>query len=210
MIKASTLGVLVPRSLLLYLCGLLVGGCASRGLNDFTLADIQVVSPSGDAVPGLAPDIGGRTASPKGGIPILRIDISSGVNLVELRRKNGYHISAEIVSCQTQPAVVHVGGDYVYWHGYSVNLKENEFKDYPSLVTELSEKTLTTYSVYAPTARQAVVAGPLASPAFDLRVKPFDLCLTIHGGDMLGRHIVSNVITVPGGLIGSAFQAFRP
>lgn len=137
-------------------------------------------------------------------VKILKISFSTKANLVEITDKTDFHIGTDLVSCELIGGKrVATGGAYIYWGKFNVNTKIKNFPNYTEHAQELIKNKIAIYSVISGIQYTLTNTG---SPLYDLQQSPFDLCLTIRGGDMLGRGFVSNVIVIPKEKISAALQ----
>lgn len=137
-------------------------------------------------------------------VKLLKISFSTSANLVEIADKTDFHIGSDLVSCELiGDKRIATGGGYIYWGKFNVSTKIKNFPQYAEHQQDLIKNKIAIYSVISSIQYKLTNTG---SPLYDLQQSPFDLCLTIRGGDMLGRRFVSNVVVIPKEKISAVLQ----
>ncbi|KQZ44286.1 hypothetical protein [Duganella sp. Root1480D1] len=187
------------------LCSISLTSCALFAPNDLRLKSVEVAYLGrANFNPEEADEVNSGSAEGQNAIEVLKVSFYSSKNLFELRRTMGFNIGAQAASCQPiRGKSLEIPVGYVYWKGRSVNLKREG-------LVELAGTQDVTYSVYMPVGREASIAARVREPEFDLQREPFDMCLAVHGGNMLGMGFTSNVLQIPQDQISSAFRKKLP
>lgn len=182
--------------------------CSMTAPRDLKLKSVQLSYLDRDLFDGIhAHEVSKPSGAEQNLTEVLKVSFYSKTNLFEVRRDNGYNIGGEASSCKPiNGGLIDIPIGYVYWRGYSVNTK---FEDIPlseRSSPELAAGQVISYEVYALVRRDASVAARTQKPTYDLQRAPFDLCLRVHGGNMMGMEFTSNVVQVPQDQISSALR----
>ncbi len=196
---------MTAQRLAIALCSIWLASCSSFAPGDLRLKSVEVAYlDRASFKPEEAGEVSPGPAQAQDAIEVLKISFYSKKNLFEVRRTTGFNIGAQAASCQPiRGKLLEVPAGYVYGKGRSVNAKLEG-------LAELAATQDFTYAVYTPVRREALIGARIGEPQFDLQREPFDMCLAVHGGNMLGMEFTSNVLLVPQDLIASAFRKNSP
>lgn len=143
--------------------------------------DIQVVSVSEVNFKDQA-QLAYASQKPRPSMIISRIDFSTKTDLLALAKKYEYNVGFAIGPCSKDGVVDNGKGyGYVYW-GKAVIYSDTRDQDVPGYAEAVAKKQPLTYQVYAEKF-PSNTRGPL--------------CLTLRGGNMVGRKLRSNDAVIP-------------
>lgn len=157
---------------------LLIGAasCTTVEVTDLSVMSVELTKVS----------VGSTSMREGSTVRLLKIEISTPTDLRELARRSEFNIGGDGYLCDSPSRWI--GGGYLYEHGEPVTPYGS---DRPPV--EGSH----VYTMTLPLSRLEVREGPLASPAVDLQQHPSDVCISINGGNMVGRKFQSNVMRIP-------------
>ncbi len=150
--------------------------------------------------------------------PQIKITFSSEVDLVDIGQGKhffSFPVYQETTLCKNfasgRGGEISIGGE-VFWKGGGVNGSNTYYshEDYSAelfrkFYPEFKEQKLKYYEAFSSIRHVMGVPHPI-KVAFDLERQPEDLCLAVHGGDMLGATYRSNTVVVPKAAIAEAFR----
>jgi hypothetical protein len=139
-------------------------------------------------------------------IDLLRIEFLSSVDLMKRAHAHEFNIGTKIWFCDDGPDKFSFGiGHFPYLYAGNSYVSSTAAD---KLEANKSDEFL--YHLYFQVARKADLNGLRETePAYDLRANPRDLCLTIHGGNMIGGSFDSTVLRVPKKAISEAVNSTR-
>jgi hypothetical protein len=152
------------------------------------------------------PEIVWYGGNPRPSIELLRVEFLSSVNLMERAHAHEFNVGTKIWFCDDGPDKFSFGiGHFPYLYAGNSYVSSTATD---KLEASKSDEFL--YHLYLQVARKADLNGlGETEPAYDLRTNPRDLCLTIHGGNMIGGSFDSTVLRVPKEAISEAVNSTR-
>jgi hypothetical protein len=136
---------------------------------------------------------------------LLKITFSSSIDLGEIARRYDYHVSTKIYFCE-DGADKYKNGIARYSDVYS-----NQRVVAYDMKREAGQRT--THQQFLYYLYFDVVRSPSFDvfrkrlPGYDLHRDPRDLCVQVHGGNMLGESYDTNILTIPKDAIASALKS---
>jgi len=133
-------------------------------------------------------------------IPLLKIEFSSQIDLIQFAHKHEFIIYNETTLCPKTDLPIKVSNfSSVFWS--TLEVQQYSLASIPCAAC--SDKDLKQYHIYVAISQ---LLPDASHPLYDLRRKPEDLCFKILGADILGRSFTSNTVTVSKDLIRQTLQ----
>jgi hypothetical protein len=129
-------------------------------------------------------------------LKLLKISFETRSNLEAIAKKNEFNTSNSIFFCMDGP-VKYQGGLGQFSGVYTARGAVSPYRDEKEMQSATSRGTFE-YQIYIDLARESRrTPFDQVLPAYDLRHPSGDLCVRIHGGNMLGGSFDSNIATIP-------------
>ncbi|TVQ83810.1 MAG: hypothetical protein EA357_05140 [Micavibrio sp.] len=166
-----------------------VAACSFQGIKDIKLVSVEVVSikhkPSSIGYDEIQWDGHGDIPRQK-----LKIRFSTKTDISVLAATQGYHTGIEAFFCELQNEVqTGLRGHYIYLGDEIVSTRG------PKLQENMKRPAI--YHAYLSLHRREETNPSIASPAYDLRTDPDDICFRVRGGNMIGMTFHSNTVVIP-------------
>ena len=123
-------------------------------------------------------------------IQLLKVLFSTKTDISSLAATQEYHITGNASFCGLR------NGNQVRLGPTAIYLNEERVSQRGPRLQE-NMKISTVYHTYLPLHRKEETSPSIASPAFDLKTDPDDICFRVHGGNMLGMTFHSNTVVIP-------------
>jgi hypothetical protein len=169
-----------------------IPACATdRSLDDVALVSVRKITPEATAGKPLLNFIGRRNE------PLMAIEFSTGEDLIAFAQDRDSMLRGKVFFCENEKALRIEGDQHVYDRKGAIGSERNPPTD--SFTPFLGRHSY----VVAVRTKVEVPAEPGAIP-YDLQRDPRDLCLILRGGNVIGRTIASNVLTIPNATVRAA------
>ncbi|MCC6716460.1 MAG: hypothetical protein IT555_01115 [Acetobacteraceae bacterium] len=175
----------------------LLSGCVSHNApGDLAFSAITLVDWRDHA------ELAGPIDSPKYARPLLKVEFTSAVNLVQFTMDNSYPTFGVRTSFCGRPSPWWgLGWPWVYWRGVELSwLRQNP-------IEQVAAGSRIAYDVFLNVSGQVRPADSPTEEGYDLRHRPQDICLSVGARDMLGFGFESNTVVIPKEAIAAALRS---
>jgi hypothetical protein len=187
---------------------LLLTGCGPAHLGDLRYVSVKMIELNRE------PELSSHPRDSRFSDLLLRLEFGSNINFIQSASKYGYNMGVFIRWCKegAKGREMEDGFPYFYLGDLEVNGASLKETRYPSIVSAKGE--LFIYHAYFHV-NQLILVDRMSEkvsepyPPYDLTMQPEDICLSVHGGNMIGGYGTSGVVVFPKEAIAKALLRYE-